>query len=495
MGDTAPSSTSQLLGLILRDGRYVTSGVLGRGSQGATLEGVDKREGRLVAIKRFQVRGARSWKDVELAEREARVLSQLSHRLLPHAIEHFEEEGALYLVMERIEGETLASIGTMDRDEVVRFLHCVAEILDYLHSRSPPVIHRDIKPSNAIRRPARAELDEHESAYVLVDFGSVRDSLKPAGGSTVVGTFGYMAPEQFQGRARPASDVYAVGVCALRMLTGVEPEDLPHKGLSIDVAAALGRGDPAMVRTLTAMVEPDPDKRAASIKPLLAGLTTPAGRGGSPAKTGSRGDERKGQRQANRQASHRAGPSGPPMAAGQPTDSDSGLAPIFSPSMTTAAVLGLTIAEIAVWAALNVAVPLLLTLMSVIFGRGMRRAAAQVRIAGRRARAAIRRARSKVRTEGHQRGRMGGRHSRRGHRRGRQRGGGRVGAGRSHARPPKATQRSAARQRIQDPEPTEKPKARIEDPIAETLGDMEDALDEAIEDFGNELRKPPRKGR
>ncbi len=237
MGDTGPSSTSQLLGLTLRDGRYVTSGVLGSGSQGATFEAVDKRDGRLVAIKRFQVRGARSWKEVELAEREARVLSQLSHRLLPRAIEHFEEEGALYLVMEKIEGETLASLGTLDRDEVVGFLHSAAEILEYLHGRSPPVIHRDIKPSNAIRRPARPELGESTSAYLLVDFGSVRDRLKPAGGSTVVGTFGYMAPEQFQGRARPASDVYAVGVCALRMLTGIEPEDLPHQGLAIDVAA------------------------------------------------------------------------------------------------------------------------------------------------------------------------------------------------------------------------------------------------------------------
>ena len=64
----------------LRAGRYAVIGVLGSGSQAETLDAVDKRDGRAVAIKRFQVRGAKSWKDVELAEREARVLATLDHR-------------------------------------------------------------------------------------------------------------------------------------------------------------------------------------------------------------------------------------------------------------------------------------------------------------------------------------------------------------------------------------------------------------------------------
>ena len=75
----------------LRGGRYVVTGSLGEGSQGATFEAVDKKEGRLVAIKRFDVRGAKEWKDVELAEREARVLASLEHPKLPAYIEHFED--------------------------------------------------------------------------------------------------------------------------------------------------------------------------------------------------------------------------------------------------------------------------------------------------------------------------------------------------------------------------------------------------------------------
>src|SRR5689334_2925568 len=67
----------------LRGGRYVLGRLLGQGAQASTFEAIDKREGRVVCIKRFSVRGAAAWKDVELAEREARVLASLSHDRLP----------------------------------------------------------------------------------------------------------------------------------------------------------------------------------------------------------------------------------------------------------------------------------------------------------------------------------------------------------------------------------------------------------------------------
>lgn len=241
-------------------------GPLGGGSQGQTFDGVDKREGRPVAIKRFDVRGARAWKDVELAEREARVLRELHHPKLPSYVDHFEEDGTLFLVMEKIEGESLASMhkrgAVLGEEDVVRLLRDAADVLAYLHGRAPAVIHRDLKPGNVIRRP--------DGSFAFVDFGAVRDKLKPEGGSTVVGTFGFMAPEQFQGRALPASDVYAIGATAITMLTGVDPENLPHKGLGIDVRAALrGRTSESLIDVLEQMLEIDPDRRASSIAPLL----------------------------------------------------------------------------------------------------------------------------------------------------------------------------------------------------------------------------------
>ncbi len=292
----------------LRDGRYELRSLLGEGSQGQTWEAMDHgstprvgpeararaaravvdrpladkwaryvreqnsggevpQDARLVAIKCFRVGSAKSWKDVELAEREATTLASLDHPRLPRYFEHFEEDGALYLVMEKIEGESLASMRAQKRSmsaaEVTRMIEDIADALGYLHGRAPYVVHRDVKPGNVIRRP--------DGSFALVDFGAVRDRLKPAGGSTVVGTFGYMAPEQFQGRASPRSDLYGLGATAITMLTGVEPEDLPHAGLGIDVAKALPSATPpALARTITRMLVPDPDVRIGSVDDVLA---------------------------------------------------------------------------------------------------------------------------------------------------------------------------------------------------------------------------------
>ncbi|MFO0741591.1 MAG: serine/threonine-protein kinase [Labilithrix sp.] len=246
----------------LGGGRYTVRGVLGEGAQGKTYDAVDAN-GRSVAIKRFDVRGAKGWKDVELAEREARVLSTIDHPLVPRYIEHFEDDGALFLVMEKVEGETLETIrkreGALSEDEVRRFLADADRALTYLHGRASPIVHRDIKPRNVIRRP--------NGSYVIVDFGAVAELIqRRGGGSTVVGTMGFMAPEQFQGRALPSTDIYAVGATALSLLAGADPDTLPHQGLKVDVRGALGdRVSPTMIASLEHMLEPDPDRRAQSL--------------------------------------------------------------------------------------------------------------------------------------------------------------------------------------------------------------------------------------
>lgn len=249
-------------GRSLGGGRYVVQGFLGEGAQGTTYDATTADD-RPVAIKRFDVRGARGWKDVELAEREARVLSTLDHPLVPRYVEHFEEDGALYLVMEKVEGETLESIrqrtGPLPEDEVRRLLADIDRALTYLHGRASPIVHRDIKPRNIVRRP--------NGSYVLVDFGAVSEVLlRRSANSTIVGTLGFMAPEQLQGRALPATDIYAVGATALAALTGLDPETLPHQGLRVDVRAALaGRASPALIASIERMVEPDPSRRATSL--------------------------------------------------------------------------------------------------------------------------------------------------------------------------------------------------------------------------------------
>ena len=394
----------------LREGRYTLNRTIGSGSQAETFEARDHgiargrpaagdlaadwqryvsraRRGEtpnpegLVAIKAFHVGKAKAWKDVELAEREARTLSSLSHPNLPRYIEHFEEDGALYLVMEMIEGETLAALRAKQRGssvaEVTRMIADIAEALRYLHGRAPAVVHRDIKPGNIIRRP--------DGSYTLVDFGAVRDRLKPEGGSTVVGTFGYMAPEQFQGRASTRSDLYGLGATALVMLTGVEPEDLPHVGLRIDVARALPTGTPRpLVRALEAMLDPDPDQRVASIDEALALLReapprqAQAARAAQPARAApaepvllTKKERREASRAARRERRALARSRRPP----------------FVPRVVGQ--VGLFVAWLAVWLTVGLAVPLVLVLLSLIFGARLRSAAAATRAAAVRARRAL----------------------------------------------------------------------------------------------------------
>jgi serine/threonine protein kinase len=250
----------------LQAGRYTVCGLLGEGAQGKTFEATDAQTGRTVAIKRYDVRGARSWKEVELAEREARVLATIDHPNVPRYVEHFEEDGALFLVMEKVEGETLEALlardGALPEAEVRRFLSSADRAFSYLHGRSSPVVHRDVKPRNVIRRP--------DGSYVFVDFGAVSELFMRRSGSTVAGTLGYMAPEQLQGRALPATDVYAVGATALAALTGLDPDRLPHRGLHVDVRAALqGRASEGLTTALERMLEPDPDRRAPTLADAL----------------------------------------------------------------------------------------------------------------------------------------------------------------------------------------------------------------------------------
>lgn len=158
--------------------------------------------------------------------REAQLLAKVSHPRIPDIHEYFTENGRYYLVMEWVEGENLeqklAQHGRpLDERQVIEYALQTCEVLEYLASQNPPVIHRDIKPANLI-------VDTTGQVH-LVDFGIAR--AKPAHGpsagkdSSVWGTQGYAAPEQFVGLTEARSDVYALGATMHHLLTGTEPQD------------------------------------------------------------------------------------------------------------------------------------------------------------------------------------------------------------------------------------------------------------------------------
>lgn len=249
-------------------GRYRLGPRLGSGAQGEIFlardekpKGADERE---VIVKRLTPRG--TWKSFELFERESKVLSQLRHAGVPRHLATIEEPpGTFNLVMQRAPGENLRDLQKRRRLALLELrdilIRCL-EILDYLHSRSPAVVHRDLKPSNIVRAP--------DGKIALVDFGGVLDAARDKGGSTIVGTFGYMAPEQLHGQATPATDIYALGATIVAMAGGIEPEDVPRKGLRMDLERHLPSMDAGLRHVLVAMTDPDPEKRPQRARDVMA---------------------------------------------------------------------------------------------------------------------------------------------------------------------------------------------------------------------------------
>ena len=246
----------------LLDGRYRLDSVLGRGAAGTTYRATRVEGGAVVAIKELLLRSIDSFETETLFQREADVLRTLDHPGVPSYYEHMSagsgKQMGFYLVQEFIAGHTLAAELADSRftePQIVEMLIEVCEILSYLHSFRPPVIHRDIKPANIMRRRS-------DNRLVLLDFGSVRDAVvdPQLGGNTVAGTFGFMAPEQFAGKATPASDLYALGASAVALLSRQEPQvfmDHEHK-LAWEEAVHAGAG---LKSVLSDLLQRDPARR------------------------------------------------------------------------------------------------------------------------------------------------------------------------------------------------------------------------------------------
>ena len=247
--------------------RYRIEGPVGRGGQAQTLAALDTLSGEAVVVKVFRLAGSDAWKRFELFERECAVLRSLRHPSIPAYVEHGgdEDAGSFFLVMQRAQGETLQAqidAGRRYTDaELESMFDGLLDALDYLHSLNPPVIHRDLKPGNVV-------LADDGRAW-LVDFGSVRDVLVDTRQSTVVGTYGYMAPEQLRGQSSPASDLYGLGATLAAAATGADASKLPSKGLEVDLHEVVKPG--RFRDRLQWMLRADPQARPASVAEVRAG--------------------------------------------------------------------------------------------------------------------------------------------------------------------------------------------------------------------------------
>ena len=148
--------------------------------------------------------------------------------------------------------------------EILDIFLDLVDILVTLHSVCPPVIHRDINPKNIIISPNTQVSPVIHDVY-LVDFGAVQDKIRTTvlGGTTAVGTFGYVPFEQFSGQAVPASDYYALGATLLYMLTHRHPSEFPAEDLKPQFAPFL-YASPAVSQLLNGLLEPSVKTRIAS---------------------------------------------------------------------------------------------------------------------------------------------------------------------------------------------------------------------------------------
>jgi predicted Ser/Thr protein kinase len=175
----------------------------------------------------------------EMFKREAQLLMQLSHERIAKVLDHFVENGRDYLVLEYIPGLTLRQYirrnGPQSEAVVAGWTEQIAGILDYLHTRETPIIHRDLTPDNLILTP--------DGKLYLIDFGAANQFVGAATG-TIVGKQLYISPEQFRGKAVPASDIYSLGATMHFLLTGEEPEALcPAEPQSINSKITDGIND------------------------------------------------------------------------------------------------------------------------------------------------------------------------------------------------------------------------------------------------------------
>ena len=253
-------------------GRYEIGDLIGAGGSARVYRARDRLLGRIVAVKLLDADAAQSSDPAahERFLREAQTSAGFAHRHSVATFDAGDADGHLFLVMEFVDGVSLAqriaSDAPMAESEVVRIAGQVLEALGAAHTSG--LVHRDVKPANIL-------LDAVGDVK-LADFGIAKrfdelsESLTVAG--MVIGTRDYLAPEQAAGRAvGPQVDLYALGVVLFEMATGVRPNR--SVGASTDPRTLRADLTPTLATSISTALSQRPDDRFASASAMAAALT------------------------------------------------------------------------------------------------------------------------------------------------------------------------------------------------------------------------------
>jgi eukaryotic-like serine/threonine-protein kinase len=237
----------------VRCGAYEIVAPISNGAMGAVYRARHLESGKEVALKRLLERaGTRRF------EIEARLLGTLDHPRVVRVLDYFQHEGDHFLVMELVDGPSLAQVLSergapgLPVQEAVDYARQTCEALAYVHEQH--VVHRDVKPENLILG---------RDGVVLVDFGIARDHSAGGEGTAAVGTPGYMAPEVIGGSVSPRSDVFGVAATLWTLIAGQPPRYGESVALDIDAHLYVA---------LRAGLELDPNRRTASADGFAAGI-------------------------------------------------------------------------------------------------------------------------------------------------------------------------------------------------------------------------------
>ncbi|MBD2176440.1 protein kinase [Pseudanabaena sp. FACHB-1998] len=268
-------------GFVLK-GRYAIRSTIGQGGMGRTYLAQDlERFNETCVLKEFippQDSLEVSEKAKELFRREASVLYQIRHPQVPDFRATFESEGRLLLVQDYVEGKNYRNLlldrlktgQTFSENEIFALMQQLLPVLSYLHGHN--IIHRDISPENLMLR-------SQDNLPVLIDFGVVQEtnaklnSQMGIPASTVAGKAGYAPPEQLQsGNAYANSDLYALAVTSIVLMTGREPSELFD---SINLAwnwQQFTNVNPAFARVINQMLSYKPTNRYRSADEVMQAL-------------------------------------------------------------------------------------------------------------------------------------------------------------------------------------------------------------------------------
>lgn len=212
------------------DGKYKVLSEVGHGGMSTVYLAINEKANKPWAIKEVRKAGVKNFEVVRQSLLvETDLLKKLNHPNLPSIIDIIDHDENFLIVMDFIEGNTLEKVvqekGAQSQEDVVNWAMQLCDVLDYLHTRKPPIIYRDMKPSNIMLKS--------DGSVVLVDFGTAREfkSEYKVSDTTCLGTQGYAAPEQFggMGQTDARTDIYCLGATMYHLVTGHNPSEPPYE--------------------------------------------------------------------------------------------------------------------------------------------------------------------------------------------------------------------------------------------------------------------------